>query len=393
MSVEAKALFLVTGALTAFGLAVLYSASSFAAEYQGDESTYFLSRQLAGVAVGGILLAIASKIDADRFEKWAWPLMFVCLFLMLVIVLPFTPEEISPTINRSRRFIRIPGLGQVQPSELCKLAVIVWTSMLVVKKGDQMRHLLKGLTPFLIVVGALAGLAAVEPDISIAITFFVIMGVILFASGARVGHFLFLGVLGTPAAWYYISQQAYVMRRLDAILHPGSGIDQLAPQLRQTLIGVGSGRLIGRGFGEGMQQAGWVPLGYNDFVGGVIGEEFGFIGMLFILLAFCAYGYLGYRISQNARSRFQQFVAVGITFTVVFTALVHLGVVVGLLPTTGLTLPFVSYGRSNLLLSLLMTGILINIGSTKERVYGDGRQGVNGAAGDGGERIRVVSPA
>jgi len=142
------------------------------------------------------------------------------------------------------------------------------------------------------------------------------------------------------------------------------------PKLKQSLIAVGSGGAFGRGFGEGRQQLGFVPFGYNDFIASNIGEEWGFAGLLLLTVAFAMYAWLGFRIARSARSPFLQLVALGLTVTVVVTAFLHIGVVVGLLPTTGLTLPFISYGRSNLVLSLFMTGLLVNIGSHKERVHG-----------------------
>ena len=129
--------------------------------------------------------------------------------------------------------------------------------------------------------------------------------------------------------------------------------------------------MIGVGFGQGNQQRGWLPLAYNDFVGSVVGEEFGFLGVAGLTIAFALYGWLGFRIARNARTPFAALLAVGLTFTTVFTAFIHIGVVLNLLPNTGLTLPFVSYGRSNLVLTLAMTGILVNIGSARERVYGE----------------------
>jgi cell division protein FtsW len=141
-------------------------------------------------------------------------------------------------------------------------------------------------------------------------------------------------------------------------------------QLHQSLIAVGSGGVLGVGFGEGRQQYGFLPFPFNDFIGSNVGEEWGFAGLTFVVLAFAAYGWLGFRIAQDARSRFLQLVAVGLTVTIVLTAYLHIGVCIGLLPTTGLTLPFVSYGRSNLVLSLLMTGLLVNIGSEREKIVG-----------------------
>jgi cell division protein FtsW len=372
MSVESKGLFVVTGTLLAFGLAVLFSASALEATRKGLSSTHYLSQQLLGVVAGGVLFAAAAKIDAEKWREWAWYVVLAAALPMLIIILPFTPPSIAPEILGSRRYLSLGGVT-VQPSEGAKLAVIVWTAMLVVKKGGMMRHLLKGVTPFLVVVGALALLAAIEPDLSLALTLFLIMGVILFARGARIGHFLFLGALGTPVLWGWVNTQPYVMKRFDFLLNP-AGIDHVAPQLKQSLIAVGSGRLFGQGFGEGMQQAGWVSMGFNDFVGSVIGEEWGFLGMLFVICLFSLFGWLGFRIANSARTRFQQLVAIGLTFTIVFTAFVHLGVVIGMLPTTGLTLPFISHGRSNLLLSLVMTGILVNIGSTREKILSDEKE-------------------
>jgi cell division protein FtsW (lipid II flippase) len=155
---------------------------------------------------------------------------------------------------------------------------------------------------------------------------------------------------------------------MTSFFDPGSATQEVSYQLRQSLIAVGSGRLFGRGFGQGHQQYGFLPFPFSDFIGSNVGEEWGFVGIAALVAAYAVYGALGMRIARSARTPFLGLVAVGLTFTVVSTAFIHLGVVIGLLPTTGLTLPFVSYGRSNLLLSLISTGILVNIGSTRERV-------------------------
>jgi cell division protein FtsW len=143
-------------------------------------------------------------------------------------------------------------------------------------------------------------------------------------------------------------------------------------QLVQSLIAVGSGGWFGAGFGEGRQVNGFLPLSYDDFIGGSIGEEWGFIGLGALVALYALWGWLGFRIAKQARTPFQALVAIGVTTTTIITAYLHIGVVIGLLPTTGLTLPFISFGRSNLILSMLMTGILVNIGSTRERVIGGG---------------------
>jgi cell division protein FtsW len=365
MGVEARALVLLTAILLAFGLAVLYSASAMVAIEHNLNSAHYLIRQLIGLAIGAVVFAIAAKMDAERWNNWAWPLMAGTIALLVIVVLPFT-TSIAPRINGSRRFL---FGASIQPSEIGKLAVIMWTSMLLVKKGDQMRRLTKGLLPFLVVIGVLDLLVVLEPDLSVAMMYTLVMGIILFAGGVRIGHFVALGILAIPVLWHEMEKLQYVMLRMSTFLDPGKAPD-VSYQLKQSLIAVGSGGALGRGFGEGRQQLGFVPFGYNDFVASNIGEEWGFAGLLLLTLAFVLYAWLGFRIAKHARSPFLQLVALGLTITVVITAFLHIGVVVGLLPTTGLTLPFISYGRSNLVLSLFMTGILVNIGSTKERVHG-----------------------
>jgi cell division protein FtsW len=366
MGAEARALVILTGVFLAFGLATVYSASAIVEMQAGLNHWNLLLRQVVGVAIGAALFALAAKIDAERWEDWAWPVMILSLVLLLVVILPFT-ASIAPRIHGARRYL---FGGSVQPSELGKLAVIVWTSMLVAKKGPVLRRLTKGLLPFLVVVGALDVLVMLEPDLSTAMMFTLVMGIILFAGGVRIGHFVALGVLLIPLLYVKLERLNYVLLRMSAFFDPGGAPPEVSYQLKQSLIAVGSGQIFGVGFGRGRQQYGFLPFGYDDFIAGHIGEEWGFIGLTLLVLAFAVYGALGFRIARKARTPFLQLVGVGITVTTVLTAYLHIGVATGLLPTTGLTLPFISYGRSNLILSLLMTGILVNIGSTREKVFG-----------------------
>jgi cell division protein FtsW len=366
MGPEARLLLLITACLLAFGLATVYSASALYAQTRGTGSSYFFVRQLAGIGVGVIALAVFAKVDADMWSRYAWPIMLLAILLLLLVILPFT-ESIAPRVHGSRRFLIGSSL---QPSELGKIAVIFWTSMLVVKKGDTLRRLTKGLLPFLVIVGVLDVLVALEPDLSVAMMYTLIMGIILFAGGVRIGHFVVLGIISIPLLWNQMQRLNYVLLRMTAFFDPKGAPEHVSDQLRQSLIAVGSGQLSGLGFGKGRQQLGFLPLAYDDFIAGSIGEEWGFIGLALLILAFTAYAFLGFRIARKARSPFLQLTAVGITSTVVITAFLHIGVAIGLLPTTGLTLPFISYGRSNLVLSLVMTGVLVNIGSTREKVIG-----------------------
>ena len=366
MGSDARLLTVLTFILLAFGLATVYSASAITAMQQGHNSAFFVLRQASGVVVGLVVFAVCAKIDAERWARWAWPLMILSLALLLFIILPFT-TRLAPRIHGARRYL---FGASIQPSEIGKLAVVVWTSMLVVKKGDAMRKLRRGLVPFLVVVGALDLLVYVEPDLSTAMFYTLIMGIILFAAGVRIGHFVAMGIVGIPVLYTRAEKLQYVMLRMSAFFDPGNAPAHVDYQARQSLIAVGSGGFWGVGFGQGRQQYGFLPFAYDDFIAGNIGEEWGFIGLVLLVLAFALYAYLGFRIAKNARTPFQRLLAIGIVVTTVLTAFLHIGVAVSLLPNTGLTLPFISYGRSNLVLTLLMTGILVNIGSEHERVIG-----------------------
>lgn len=366
MGFEARALVILTGILLAFGLATVYSASAIVEMQAGQGHAHLLIRQVVGMTIGVALFAIAAKMDAEVWEKWAWPIMILSLVLLVIVILPFT-ARIAPRVHGSRRYL---FGGSLQPSELAKLAVILWTSMLMIKKGPALRGLTKGILPFLVVIGTLDILVMLEPDVSTAMMFTLVMGIILFAGGVRIGHFVALGVMLIPLLYVKVERLNYVLLRMSAFFDPGAAPLEVNYQLRQSLIAVGSGQIFGVGFGKGRQQYGFLPFGYDDFIAGHIGEEWGFVGLALLVIAFALYAALGFRIARKARTPFLQLVAVGLTVTMVLTAYLHIGVATGLLPTTGLTLPFISYGRSNLVLSLLMTGILVNIGSSRERVFG-----------------------
>lgn len=370
LGAEARVLFLVTlVVLCAFGLVTVFSASAFTAVEENRDPRFYVLRQASGVVIGLAALWIAARVDAERWRVIAWPLMIGSILAMLATLVLFGGEE--NLIGGSRRFLR--G-GSIQPAEIAKLAVIVWTSMLLVKKGPRMRRLGKGLAPFLVVIGLLSLLAALQPDLSMAMTFCLLMAVLLFVGGARTAHFVFLALLAIPLLTQQVLSRDYLRERVMSFASGDVFSEQTVAvageQQEQSLIAIGSGGVLGVGFGQGNQQRGWVPLAYNDFIAAIIGEEFGFFGMALLVLAFAAYAWLGFRIARNARTPFQGLVAVGLTFITVLTAYIHIGVTVNLLPNTGLTLPFISYGRSNLVLTLLMTGILMNIGSTRERRYG-----------------------
>jgi cell division protein FtsW len=241
--------------------------------------------------------------------------------------------------------------------------------MLLVKKGDQMRRLTKGLLPFLVVIGVLDLLVVLEPDLSVAIMYTLVAGIVLFAGGVRIGHFVVLGMIGIPVLWHEMERLQYVLLRMVTFLDPGSPAAETKYQLGQSLIAVGSGGFLGRGLAKAASSSGSCPSGTTIHRQqhrrgmGLLRPHDAHARVRRLRVA---------RVSNRALGAIAISAARGhrLTVTVVTTAFLHIGVVVGLLPTTGLTLPFISYGRSNLVLSLFMTGMLVNIGSTKERVHG-----------------------
>jgi len=363
MGAEARTITFVSACLLLVGLAVLYSASAIIATGKGLPAHYYLVTQGTGVFVGAVAFMFAAKLDAERWREWAWPLLWITLVALLATL--FAPESIAPRYNGSKRFLYRTS---VQPSELGKFVLVVWTAMLVVKKGELLQRFSKGIMPFVVVLLTLCALVAAEPDLSVAMLYALLAGIVLFVGGVRIGHFALLGALALPLLFRKIERLQYAVLRLTTFLDPGTAAAANSYQLKQSLLAVGSGGLAGVGFGEGRQQYGFLPYQHSDFIASNVGEEWGFIGLATLTLMYGAYALFGFRIARQARSQFTQLLAVGLTFVTVLTAYLHIGVVVGLLPTTGLTLPFVSFGRSNLVLTMFLTGVLVNIGSVRERV-------------------------
>ncbi|MGH7580621.1 MAG: FtsW/RodA/SpoVE family cell cycle protein, partial [Gemmatimonadales bacterium] len=315
--------------------------------------------------VGGVLLLLASRQDYYRWRVLAWPLLLVTLVLLLIPVLPFT-TGIAPTLNGARRWVQLGPLG-FQPSELARVSVVVWCAMLAAKKGKQVRDFKKGMLPFILVLGLVSFLILLQPNLSMATLVALLGGLVLFASGARIGHFVILCSVAAMLVFQQIQDAQYRLARLLTFLNPGDGTTEAGFQIHQSLVGIGSGGVLGTGFGQGQQKLGYLPYAYSDFLFSTIGEEWGFVGVLVVVSLFATFCWLGFRIAKTAADPFGQYLAVGLTAAIGLTAFLHMAVSLGLMPTTGLTLPFMSYGRSSQIISLLATGILINIGRSRGR--------------------------
>jgi cell division protein FtsW len=236
------------------------------------------------------------------------------------------------------------------------------------------REFKRGVLPFIIVLGSMSLLILLEPNMSMAVLVTLLGGIVLFAAGPRIGHFVLLAVVGALLAYNRIQGAAYRMARVVTFWDAEHSNSDAVYQIHNSLVGIGSGRIFGVGFGQGQQKLGYLPEATSDFLFSTIGEEWGFLGVCVIVGLYGLFCWLGFRIAKTASDPFGQYLAVGLTATVGVTAFLHMAVTLGLMPTTGLTLPFMSYGRSSLVISLLGTGILINIGRLRGKLTASGQR-------------------
>ena len=357
-SVTGRALLAVTLSLVAFGLLSVYSASSYVAQVQGLEDSHYLFQQVSRAGVGLVILAVASVVNYRLYQGLAWPLLGLTVLLLIPMLLPGT-EAIAPRINGARRWLDI-GVT-VQPSELAKISIVLWTAAVAVKKQDRLQSFRYGLLPFLLVVGLVCLLVLLEPHFSATVMIAAVAATVLFTAGARFGHFAMMGAAALPVLWMQVMGSGYRMARVTAFMNPDSTAAAGGYQLKQSLMAVGSGGIFGVGFGRSSLKMSYLPEPQNDFIFSIIAEEWGFVGAAVVILLFLAWALLGLRIARAAPDLYGRLVAVGITALVAFAAFGHIGVALGLLPTTGINLPFISAGGTNLILMLGMTGILLNV--------------------------------
>jgi cell division protein FtsW len=354
---EAAALMGLTLLILSFGLVTLYSASSVYALRQDLPDTFYALRQAAGAGFGLTLLLACAAMPYRWWAPLAWPLVVVTSVLLLLCVLPWT-HGIAPEIKGARRWL---DLGvRFQPSEIAKIAIVVWTASLAVKKAPQFDSLRRGLMPFVVVWAVIVGLVMAGPDLSTALVLTSLGVVVVFAAGARIGHFVFLGLLAAPFVYMQL-QVGFRLERIRAFLDPLADPSGGGYQVTQSLVAFGSGGLGGVGIGEGRQKYGFLPESHNDFIFAMVGEEWGLIGVLVLIAAYTAVIMVGFRIAARAPDLFGELVAIGFTSLIAVQAVLHMAVGLALAPATGLALPLVSYGRSNLVITLVALGILISV--------------------------------
>ena len=358
---ETRLLAVLILTLLVFGIAMVYGAASYQTRGGG---LAIATSQLSGALLGGLLMLVVARTDYHVWQQYAWPILLLTIFLLLIPVLPFT-RSISPVVNGARRWVNIGPL-HLQPSELARLAVVIWCAMLAAKKGEAVRGFKKGVLPFLVVLGVVSGLIIKQPNMSMATLVALCGAMVLFTAGAKVGHFLLLGLVAGLLAVQLIVMAPYRLQRLQAFIDPEKAGAEARFQINQSIIGVGAGKLTGLGFGQGQQKF-HLPYAYSDFLFSTIAEEWGFLGVLLVVLLFAMFVWVGFRIARTAPDPFGQYLAAGLTAAVGLTAFLHIAVSLGLMPTTGLTLPFMSFGRSSLVISLVGAGMLINIGRMRGR--------------------------
>ena len=350
-----KVLFYATLLLVCASVVMVYSASALVALERYQQAYLFVTRQVMWAVLGLALLAVAMRVDyrTYRNDTFVWALLGL-VTLMLVGVL------FSAPINGTRRWFGFGGLG-VQPSELAKMACVLFTALILERRMHRIDELSYSLLPIGIVLGVLVGLILLQPDFGTAISLLLIVVAMVFAAGLNYRYLIGTVLVALPAVYVVLVSAPYRRRRLLAFWDPWA--DPLGDgfQIIQSLIAVGTGGVLGRGLMEGVQKLFYLPEPHTDFIFAVIGEELGLIGATGVLACFCLIAWRGLRISLRAQDSFGAFVALGITAMIVVQAFVNMSVVLGLMPTKGIPLPLVSAGGSSLLISLLGMGVLLNI--------------------------------
>jgi len=350
-----KLLFLATLLLVCTSVVMVYSASAVLAMAKYEQPYWFLVKQATWAMLGLLLLAVTMRIDYRTYREPVviWTALAVAA-VALVAVLFRAP------INGTRRWFAIGGIG-VQPSELAKMTAILFCAALLERRMDRINDPRYALLPIGVVVGLLTGLIMLQPDYGTAVSLLIIVAAIVFAAGLSYRYIIGLALLMLPVLWVVLMSAEYRRRRLLAFLNPWDDPLGEGFQIIQSLIAVGTGGVFGRGLMAGVQKLFYLPEPHTDFIYAVIGEELGLIGATAILLCFCVITWRGLRTAVRAPDRFGVLLAIGLTTMIAFQAFVNISVVLGLMPTKGIPLPFVSAGGSSLLINLVGMGILLNV--------------------------------
>jgi cell division protein FtsW len=344
-----KTLIFITLILLLIGVVMIYSASAVLAGRQYSDSLFFIKRQILWALIGLSAMVVMSRVPYSLWEGAALPLMFGAIALLALVLIPGFGVE----INGSRRWLHLGPLT-LQPSELARLAAVIYLARYLVKKRDRLDDFFRDFLPLLALIMG-------ESDLGTAAVMGMVAGLMLFIGGARWRHLWVMGLLAAPVLYAMIMKIGYRRQRMMAFLDPWRDPTDSGFQMIQSFLALGGGGSVGMGLGEGKQKLFFLPYPHTDFIYAVIGEELGLLGTVTVLILFGLLAWRGIAISLRAPDPFGRHLAFGLTMMIIIQALINMAVVTGLLPTKGLTLPFLSYGGSSLLANLIAIGILWNI--------------------------------
>jgi cell division protein FtsW len=347
--------------LTAFGLVMVYSASTVLAQRQFGSSVYFFSRQSVFALLGTGVLILLSHVPYRLYRKAVYPILLLALAALVAVVGGF-----GVTIRGATRWIPV-GPVNVESSELAKISIVFWLSYSVAKKRELLHTFTIGFVPHALMGTAMAALCLLQPDFGSAMIILFVTFALLFASGARIAYLLGGLLAALPIVYGLVVSSPYRYARFLGFLDPWTTREGAGYQLVNSLMGFGTGGLLGVGIGESRQKLLFLPDAHNDFISAIVGEELGFVGLLALIALFGVLVYRGYRIAVRCPDPFGSHLAFGLTTLIGLQAVLNLGVAMGSLPTKGLTLPFVSYGGSALLVHMAAAGVLLDISRHAER--------------------------
>ena len=356
MKKEGKILLISVILISLFGTLMIYSSSYVWAEYKFNDPFKYLKSQGIFLILGYIIMYIVSKYPYQNYKKLSNIIFGICFSMLALVLIP----GIGTVRNGSRSWFGIGGFG-VQPSEFTKLGLIIFTSKYLSNNERNLKDIKKGVFPILGVLLLVFGLIMLEPDFGTGVVIVMTITVLLFVSGVKMNFFIKIGILGLIGVVGLIIIAPYRMKRIVSFLNPWSDPLGSGFQIIQSLYAIGPGGLLGLGLGNSIQKHFYLPEPQTDFIFSIISEEFGFMGVLIISTLFILIISSGFIIAMKCEDRFGKYLAFGITFGLAFQTLLNLMVVTGLIPVTGVTLPFLSYGGSSLLISLISMGVLLNI--------------------------------
>ncbi len=349
-------LFVAVIILIIFGLVMIYSASSIWAEYKFNDSFHYVKQQSLFIIIGLALLFIIAKIDYKKYYQRANIILLVCLLLLILVLIP----GIGSVRNGSRSWFGIGPFG-IQPSEFAKLGLIIFASKYLSSSNRFIKNIKKGVLPILFVTLLFFGLIMLQPDLGTGIVLVASIIAMLFIAGVNMKFFYASGIVGLLGVVVLILIAPYRMDRITSFINPWKDPLGTGFQIIQSLYAIGPGGILGMGFLHSRQKQFYLPEPQTDFIFSIISEEFGILGVIIVSTLFIIVLYRGIKIALNAKNLFAKYLAFGMVFQILFQTVMNLMVVVGLIPVTGVTLPFLSYGGSSLLVSMASIGIILNI--------------------------------